>query len=128
MLSLQPYLFQEYFGVFKKVTDENDFILCHFKYGSTFIPVGLVSPAAAFVRPVNGGLAALADCALNLENQLGILTEKDVNKFQDTLFSDQGLGFGKIKLSIFMEQVSHLIHVTCTEDFEEAFNGLVEGH
>jgi hypothetical protein len=77
---------------------------------------------------MNGGLAALADCPLNLESQLGILTEKDVYKFQDTTFPDQGLGFREIKLGILMKQVSHLIHVATSEDFKEFGKGLIEGH
>jgi hypothetical protein len=123
-----PSLLQEFLGVLKKIADKNYFIVQHFQYGGAFILVGLVAPATAFICPMNGGLAALADCPLNLESQLGILTEKDAYKFQDAFYSDQRLGFGEIKLGIFVKQVSHLIHVATIEDFKEFRKGLIEGH
>ena len=72
----------KFFSILEKVTDKNDFIIRHFQNGGTFIPVGLIFAAAAFVRPVYGGFAAFTDRPLNLEGQLGILTKENIQKLQ----------------------------------------------
>ena len=57
----------EFFSVLKKVADKSDLVIHHFQYGDAFIPVGFISSAAAFVCPVNGGIAAFTDYLLNLK-------------------------------------------------------------
>ena len=90
--------------VFKKIADELDPAIFHFKYRNAFILVRLVLPAHSTIRPMDRRHRRLDDSPLNPELQLGEAVEQDPEEPDDLVFPHQGLGLRKIEFRILREE------------------------
>jgi hypothetical protein len=69
-----------------------------------------------------GSLITLQNHPLNGKGQHWVLSEEDIEKFEDTIFSDERLGFRKVKFSIRVEQIAHFFRIAMIKHVEKSIN------
>jgi hypothetical protein len=67
----------------------------------------------------DGRPVTLPNHPLDLENQLRVLPEEDIEKFEYAFFPDQRPGFGKEKFYIRTEQTIHLLRIAIAQYLEK---------
>lgn len=90
-------------GVFKEIAYKANFGLFEPQDCDSFIFICAAFSIGAFVGPMHGRLVCLGDGQVHLKSELRVLPEENAKESEDTLFSDEGLGLGKIKSDPFRE-------------------------